>query len=447
MNIAVTKLFMTGANDLALLMVFMVLGVLILQVIKPLQKFFLPASLIGGTIALLLGPQVLHVISLPKSWNGLPAPMINIVLTCAIFGVTLNRTTLKNYAAAINLEVLTYSGQMVVGVLTGMALSKIWPELPYCWGLMTVYTYWGGHGAGAAAGAVFENLGVPNMVSLGIVMATLGLVIAMVAGIPLVNYGVRKGWAKNLGDKTQQGGEGSLLLPKANRKPLVYGTVSSETISGLALQVGLIMLCMFVGRMIFSGLALVPVAGFARLMKMIPPLVYGIIGALLVWFIMCKTGTEEYADIKSVKAISGLALDVCVCAATATLNLKLFAAFLAPLAIHMVIIVALMIFLCVVLQKRWLKHDWFELSLLTFGQGLGSAPSGLALARCVDPDNKSTSWEGFGVASGVIAPISSTLAALMPIAAMESEWIPVVVGLVATIICLAIGETVIRKQA
>lgn len=71
----------------------------------------------------------------------------------------------------------------------------------------------------------------------------------------------------------------------------------------------------------------------------------------------------------------------------------------------------------------------------------------LALARCVDPDNKSTSWEGFGVASGVIAPVSSTLAALMPIAAVESEWIPVVVGVVMTAICLVIGETVIRKQA
>ena len=197
MNIAAGKVFMTATNDLALLMVFMVIGVVLLQVIKPLQKLFLPAGLIGGAVALVLGPQVLGLIELPKTWGGLPTPMINVVLTCAIFGVTINRSKMKNYLGAINLIVLTYFAQMFVGCLVGIGLGKIWKQLPYSWGLMTVYTYWGGHGAAMTAGTVFESLGVQNMTSLGIIMATFGLIIAMLAGIPLVNYGVRRGWATN----------------------------------------------------------------------------------------------------------------------------------------------------------------------------------------------------------------------------------------------------------
>ena len=112
----------------------------------------------------------------------------------------------------------------------------------------------------------------------------------------------------------------------------------------------------------------------------------------------------------------------------------------------MVVIIILMVFLCVVLLKRWMKREWFELCLMAFGQGLGSTPSGLALARCVDADHKSTSWEGFGIALGVFVPITSALAAILPMIAMQSEWIPVILGLVMTVICFLFGEFVVRKN-
>lgn len=446
-GIALSKVFSTGINDLSMMMLFMLLGVIILQVVKPLQKFYLPAGLIGGIVALIMGPQVLGIIKIPKTWGGLPSPMINIVLACAIFGVTINQEKLKNYAAAVNLKIFTYFAQMFVGVLTGIALRKIWPSLPYSWGLLTVYTYWGGHGAGTAAGTVFESLGVPNMASLAIVMATLGLVVAMVVGIPIVNYGIRKGWATNLVSDKAEGFEDSIFIPKKLQKPIGYATVSSETISGLGMQLALVMFAMLLGKWVFQGLGMVPIPGAAKFVKMIPSLVYGIIGAAIIWALMVKTKTEGYADIKAIKSISGVALDVCVCAATATLNLKLFASYVAPLMIHMVIIVLMMIFICVKVLHRWMKHDWFELCVMAFGQGTGSSPSGYALARCIDPDYKSASWEGFGVASGVFTPITSTLAALMPILAMRSEWIAVGVGLVVSIICIFVGEFIIRKQA
>ena len=447
MNIAAGKVFMTATNDLALLMVFMVIGVILLQVVKPLQKLFLPAGLIGGTVALILGPQVLGIVQLPKTWGGMPTPMINIVLTCALFGVTINRTKMKNYLGAINLIVLTYFAQMFVGCLVGIGLGTIWKDLPCSWGLMTVYTYWGGHGAATTAGTVYESLGVQNMISLGIIMATFGLIIAMVAGIPLVNYGVRKGWATNMSKEEMNVGAPTILLPAEKRKPLGFASVTSESINGLALQLGFILLSMFIGGALFKSLAKVPIPAFASVMKMIPALLHGIIGAIILWAFMRKTGTDKYADMASVNTISGVALDICVCSATATLNLKLFASFLAPLLIHMVCIIVLMLFICVTLLRRWMKHDWFELCLMAFGQGHGSTPSGLALARCVDADHKSTSWEGFGVALGVFTPITSTLAAVMPFVAVQNQWIPVGIGLIVTIGCLLFGERVIMRQA
>ena len=93
-----------------------------------------------------------------------------------------------------------------------------------------------------------------------------------------------------------------------------------------------------------------------------------------------------------------------------------------------------------------MKKDWFELAVMAFGQGHGSTPSGLALARCVDPDHKSVSWEAFGVAIGCITPFTSVFVAIWPVLAMQSLWIIVAIGGVMTLACVLFGELVLRKS-
>lgn len=447
MEIAAGKVFTVATDELAVLLVFLLIGLVLRQLIKPLQKLFLPAGLIGGALALILGPQVLGVIDIPSTWSGMATPMINVVLTCTMFGVALNKSKIKSYAGAIDLILMTYFAQMLVGTLVGIALSVIWPDLPYSWGVMAVFTYWGGHGAATTAGTLFEDMGISGMLSLGIILATLGLIIAMVAGMVVVNLGVRRGWAKHMtGGKSGEAVDNG-YIPKERQKSLGAATVSSDAINGLALQLCFVLLSMWLGKVIFTNLAKVPVEPVAAVMSKIPSLLYGIVGAAIVWAVMCKAKLDKYADKEAVGNISGVALEICICSATATLNLKLFADFLAPILIHMVCIIALMSFICIFLVRRWFKKDWFELCLMAFGQGHGSTPSGLALARCVDPDHKAANcWEGFGVALGCVSPITSALAAVLPILAVQSQWIPVLIGLAVTTGCVVFGEVVIRRQ-
>lgn len=447
MEIAAGKVFSVATDELAILMVFLLIGLVLRQLIKPLQKLFLPAGLIGGTLALVLGPQVLGLIEVPATWSGMATPMINVVLTCTMFGTILNKSKIKSYAGAINLILLTYFAQMIVGTLAGIGLSKVWTDLPYSWGVMSVFTYWGGHGAATTAGTLFEDMGINGMLSLGIILATLGLIVAMVAGMVVVNIGVRRGWATNMsggkGDEAVDNG----YVPREHQKSLGRATVSSDAVNGLALQLCFVLLSMWLGKMIFTNLAKVPVAPVATVMSKIPALLYGIVGAAIVWAVMCKLKLDKYADKEAVDNISGVALEICICSATATLNLELFASFLAPILIHMCIIIALMSFICIVLVRRWFKKDWFELCLMAFGQGHGSTPSGLALARCVDPDHKAANcWEGFGVALGCVTPITSALAAILPILAVQSQWIPVGIGAAVTLACILFGELVVRRQ-
>lgn len=52
-------------QSLGLLGAFLLLGALLRAKIKLLQKMFIPASVIGGFLLLILGPQVLNVLPVP----------------------------------------------------------------------------------------------------------------------------------------------------------------------------------------------------------------------------------------------------------------------------------------------------------------------------------------------------------------------------------------------
>lgn len=446
MEYAASKVLTVATDDIGVLLLFILAGMLLRKVFPPLKKLFLPAGLIGGVLALIVGPQVLGWVKLPDTWSGMATPMINIVVTATIFGSTINKDKLKSFSGAIVLLVLTYFAQMFFGTLTGIGLNSIWKEMPQGWGMMASFTYWGGHGAATTAGTLFEEYGRDGMLSLGIIMATLGLIVAMLAGMVVVNIGARKGWPKYHKMDKSASGVVSDILPEDQRKPIGKGTISADAMAPLAMQLALILASIWLGKLIITNLAKVPYAPAANLFSKFPSLLYGIVGALIIWPIMRKLHIDSLADKASIGSISGVALEICIAAATATLNLKMFAAFIVPILLHMVVIIALMTFICLVLVRRWIKNDWFELALMAYGQGHGSTPSGLALARCVDPESKTEAWEAFGVALGVVTPFTSMFAAIFPLLAIQSVWIPVGLGAAVTVACVLIGELVLRKS-
>lgn len=46
---------------------------------------------------------------------------------------------------------------MAVGIIAAVALQKIWTGLLKEWGVMTVFTYWGGYGAAVSIDSIVFN--------------------------------------------------------------------------------------------------------------------------------------------------------------------------------------------------------------------------------------------------------------------------------------------------
>lgn len=434
-------MFNTVFNDLMFVFLFLFIGFVIREIVKPFQKLFIPASVIGGLIALILGPQVFGMIELPETFSSMAGPMINVVLTAMVLGTAISKVKVKTYASVTNMVSFTYFAQLAVGATVGLILSKLWTALPDHWGVMGVFGYWGGHGASAAAGALFQELGIEGSLGIGMIFATLGLILAILVGMVLVNWGIRKGYGqevqKESGNSHFYGG----TIPKEKQVSIGEGVVSANGINSMALQFALIMVSIFLGSQIFKGIAII-FPGAAN----IPSLLYGMVGAGIIWGIMLKTKLDSYVDKKSINTLSGIALEICILSAVATLNLDLVTSLFVPIIIYTVLIILLMLVIFIVFGKRWIKNDWFETNLIIFGQGLGSTPTGFALARSVDPNQQTTSWEAFGVGVGLFALISSTLVAVIPFLAIKSDLLVIGLGLAVSIVNIIFGELLREKR-
>ena len=170
----------------------MLAGFFIREIFKPVQKLFLPSSLIGGLLLLLLGHQAMGIIAVPESFHELPGVLIDIVMASLVFGVNFNREKISSYLDYSCVTMTSYGMQMCLGVGLGWILSKIWTGLPQGWGVMGVFSFHGGHGTAAATASAFQKLGVDGNMAVGMVLSTFGLIFAMVVGMAMVNYGSEK---------------------------------------------------------------------------------------------------------------------------------------------------------------------------------------------------------------------------------------------------------------
>lgn len=397
-------------NDLQVLSALMILGFVVREFCKPIQKLYIPTSMLAGFIGLLLGPQVLHLITIPKSFSSYAGVLINLVLTCIVFGITFDKERLRNYLDYTCVCISVWGMQLFIGVPLGDLLNKFWPTLPKGWGLLGVFSFWGGHGTAGAAGTALEKLGSEGALGMGMILSTIGLVSAVTVGMALVNWGIRKGYA--VYTKVPASGYDPTLggvLPKEKQKPMGFVKVSTSGINALVFQACMILFCMWLGGIIFKGAAIV----FPPVSK-IGSLVHGMVGAAIVRLIMAKTGTEGYLDKATISNVSGCALDILILGAVSTLKLSLVGTFIVPIIIYSVVSLAATMALALYFTKRICKVEWFEKACCLFGMASGAVPTGLALVRAVDPNGQSSAPDAQGVASSAFSPVYGSMPAILP---------------------------------
>jgi len=366
-----------------------------------LQRLYLPASVIAGLIGLMVFQAVPLPAAVAESWKGLPGLLINVVFACLFLGVEIPAFSRVWRSASRQLaygQIVAW-GQYVVGcALTLLLLKPLFGQPDIFAGIMPV-GFEGGHGTAAGLGPVFDKLGYPEMKDFALASATGGILSAIVVGMALVNWAVRKGYVqRKVLPKGMRIEDLSGIIPVAERPVAGRLSVKSDVIESLSLQLAFVGVAILFGWLMKQGLlkigAYLPGRG-SEMFGSFPLFPLCMLGGVAVQLLADRFDPHEHMDQGLMLRIQNCALDFLVVAAIATIRLDVVAKGWMPLAILIAAGIGWNVFCLLVLARRAFCDAWFERSIAEMGQSMGVTATGLLLLRVVDPDCKTRAAEAF----------------------------------------------------
>ena len=397
---------MTAISSFCTLCFLLVCGKAVRTAVPFLRKLYLPSSIVGGTLGLiLLSSCGSHIpAGWHEGWKSIPGFLINIVFATMFIGKRF--PNVRNTGRAV-VEQFCFAQIIAWGMyVVGLALSVL--VFTPCFGVQPAFGnlleigFEGGHGTVGGLSETFTALGWSEGSDLGYTMATIGMVIGITVGMTLVNWAVRKGHVKNvrtfeeLSEVEQRG-----FYPPNAQPPAGKQTVLCDSIDSLAWHLAVIGLAVFVGYglkslLVFAGGYLPDHVRELRIIESIPLFPLCMLGGLFIQMLLVATKLDSLVDRGQINRLGGASLDFLVVAAVATIRLDFIVRYWQPLVILVVAGVAWSLFGAYWLARRMFSEDWFERAIVEFGQYTGVTATGLLLLRTVDPDSKTSVSTVFG---------------------------------------------------
>ncbi|MCM3342082.1 sodium/glutamate symporter [Paenibacillus sp. MER TA 81-3] len=350
-------LALNQVNTIFLAVALLVLGTVIVRKSGVLQKFCIPAPVVGGLLfailATILKTTGLLEIALDTSLQSLF--MLTFFTTVGLGAsfqlIKLGGKLLVIYWLACGFLALA---QNVIGV----SLASLFGIHPLIGMMAGAVSMEGGHGAASAFGQTIEDMGIDSALSIGIAAATFGLIAGGLVGGPTVKY----------------------LMAKYNLKPTetkeeaadVEENVQPITTNTFFIQVLLITFCMALGT--YLGELFTSATGFV-----LPGYVGAMFVAVIVRNIVDKLNPNTI-DMKSINLISDVTLGIFLSMALMSIKLWEVADLALPiLAIVLVQVLFIVLFGIFVLFKLLGKNYDAAVMVAGFtGHGLGATPNAMA---------------------------------------------------------------------
>ena len=377
-------------KDFAYLSVLILIGFELRKHIKLFQRFFIPTSLIAGTIGMFLSEGwvgTLAPVYIPFSsgigqWSGV---LVIVVCATMFLGLELNQVGRDGMSTTF-MAGAAHQGQMIVGLAIAAAFG-LFMTVPYQFGYMGVWGFYAGHGNATTVGNIIQDAGLwDDAVGVGVTFATIGILCGIIIGMVIINIGAKKGLTHiKMSFEEMDEAERTGYIRPENRVSVGSGVTNVSSLDPLAFQLAI------VGAVVVIGVAI-----RAVLMKIHPimsrfPLVGAVlVSSMVVGFIINKTSLKERIDRKLMSRITGTALEYMITAAIATTSKQIFVDYALPLVIISAAMVLVNLFVYFVLGKRWLKDNPFETGVGLFGMACGVLATGLMLVKVMDPDNETT---------------------------------------------------------
>ena len=425
---------MTAVIIFAILSVLLVAGKILRVQVPLLQKLYLPSSIVGGLLGLLLVTCFREHVptDLTDEMRRMPGFLINVIFATLFLGGGVPKV--RNLAASVlpqlTLAQIVVWGQYVVGVgLAGFLLVPAFKVSP-AFGNLLELGFEGGHGTVGGMTEAFVAHGWEDGVALGYTVATAGMICGIVLGMCLVNWAYARGYIKTVrpfGKRTLSERRG--IHPRDARPSAGRQTVFADSVDSLAWHVAIVGIAVLIGFGILQGLKAAEVAMFPaakmRIFNGFPLFPLCMLGGVLLQAGARLIKVDLLVDREQMTRISGAALDYLALSAVATIQLSVVMANWMPLTIMVVAGIVWTVFAVMFFSPRLFKEAWFERGIAEFGQATGVTATGLLLLRTVDPDSKTIAAASFAGKQLLHEPAMNLWVALAFALVVTMGWMPV----------------------
>lgn len=436
------------------------IGFALRATIKPFQKTFIPSSVIGGTLLLVLGPQMLNVLPTPKEWfeiySILPGVLIVPVVTATPLGLKLNqknrdKNILRNVLPLAFIALVVTMLQLAIGYFTNVIFYDSY-DLYQTFGIELVIGFVGGHGTAGTLGNMLSSLNLSywqTSQGVAVTTATLGLVGGILIGIVLINYAARSG--------------NTSLLSKPANIPLSFqkgyekdvskqNTIGKETTMSSSIDVfGFHAAMIFVACGISYLLLKVTKDMNIPVLSSISVWAYGMIVMGFLWWIICKCKIDYLFDAKVKGHITGSFTEFAVIASIASLPVKAVLSYFVPIMFMVILGYIITTFVLFILCKRLLKGYWFEQMIATLGMATGVFITGVLLLRICDPELESPALTSYSISYSITSVLYFMLLSMfmklpLTIGAMHTMLLSLVLAFVFLLLAFLSSRLFFGKQ-
>ena len=448
---------MTAVIIFAALSILLVAGKILRVQIPLLQKLYLPSSIVGGLLGLLIVSCFReHIpVTLTDEMRQMPGFLINIIFATLFLGGGMPKV--KNLAASVlpqlTLAQIVVWGQYVVGVgLAGFLLVPAFNVSP-AFGNLLELGFEGGHGTVGGMAEAFKAHHWEDGIALGYTVATAGMICGIALGMCLVNWAYARGYIKTVrpfGKRSLSERRG--IHPKDARPSAGRQTVLPDSVDSLAWHIAIVGIAVLVGFGILQGCKAAEIALFpeakTRLFLGFPMFPLCMLGGAMLQIVAKVVKVDLLVDRDQMTRISGAALDYLALSAVTTIQLSVVVANWMPLTIMVVTGIVWTVFAVMFFSPRLFREAWFERGIAEFGQATGVTATGLLLLRTVDPDSKTIAAASFAGKQLLHEPAMNLWVALAFALVLTIGWLPVfLISSVMLAIWIGVSIFLMRHKA
>lgn len=435
----------TLLTDIGWISILLIIGNVLRNRLKVLQALLLPAPITAGLLGLILGQEVLGVIHWSDQVGTYTTLLIAVVFASMAYSMNLGGSVASGARNMWGYSTAMFMGQWGIFILLGLYFFAPFFGTEPWFGMMLPVGFVGGFGTAAAVGSALEDIGIAEASSIGFTAATVGTLVAIVGGVIVANWGIRKGKATELRGALPEELRTGYIAAESERPSIGRATTNPSSIEPLALHAGFILITVLiaytVNTWIKSMWSNVSIPLFAM------AFVIGLIGrGLLVAF-----KRPNYLDRETISTVSGAATDFMIAFGIASIVPAALAGYWQALLIMFVLGTIFCVVWMLWAGPLFFGENWLERGIFGWGWATAAVATGIALLKMVDPKLKSGTLNEYGVAYVGFAPFEIGMTILAPIAIIAGfttvfGWVSFLVAVAVVVVAFALKWVPAKKH-